>query len=230
MKLNNNKSIILLSGGLDSFISLVLAKEEFNIKLALTFDYGQKSAKQEIESSKKIADYYNIEHKIIELPWLANITKTSLVNTEENIPMLDSSELDNKQKTENSAKNVWVPNRNGLFLNVAGCFADSMGFSHIIFGANKEEASTFPDNSIEFVERINSALALSTRVVPKVVAPLANFDKKAIIKLGLELQAPLSMLRSCYSNESKHCGKCESCLRLKRALEANGKDLDFIES
>ena len=57
-----HKSVILLSGGLDSLVTLGLKKEELNIELALTFDYGQKSAKYEIETSKKICEYYKINH------------------------------------------------------------------------------------------------------------------------------------------------------------------------
>ena len=74
------KSIILLSGGLDSLVSLGLCKEEYNIELAITFDYGQKSAKSEIASSELICKFYNVQHKIIVLDWLKDITHTALVS------------------------------------------------------------------------------------------------------------------------------------------------------
>ncbi|MEI8388466.1 MAG: 7-cyano-7-deazaguanine synthase QueC [bacterium] len=223
-----NKSIVLLSGGLDSFISLAYAKDEYNIQLALTFDYGQRSVKKEIAAAKTIADYFNIEHKVIKTPWLQEITETSLVNTDQDLPELDSEELDNPELTLNSAKNVWVPNRNGVFLNIAACFADSMDFSHIIFGANKEEGTTFPDNTQDFIDKINAAFEFSTLAKPKVFAPLINLDKTEIIKLAIEIEAPLNLVRSCYTDEEKHCGKCESCLRLERALKTNGKSFADI--
>ncbi len=223
-----NKSVILLSGGLDSLVSLAHAGEKYNISLALTFDYGQRAAKKEIESSKKITEYFNIEHKIIEIPWLKEITQTSLVNTEQALPALKSDELDNPVLTENSAKNVWVPNRNGLFLNIAASYCDSYNYSHIIFGANKEEGTTFPDNTQEFIDKINESFEYSTLVKPKVIAPLINLNKIEIIKIALGIKAPLYLLRSCYTDEKEHCGKCESCLRLNRALEANGLNLSNI--
>ena len=74
------KSIILLSGGLDSLVALGAYKEEYNIDFALTFDYGQKSVKEELNTSKKICEYYKISHKIIKLDWLKEITKTALVS------------------------------------------------------------------------------------------------------------------------------------------------------
>lgn len=216
------KSIILLSGGLDSVVSLALVKEKLNVTLALTFDYGQKSAEKEIEASRKICDFYGIEHKVIKLDWLKKITKTALVS-DENIP--SGEELENP---ENSAKSVWVPNRNGLFLNVAACFCDADNFTHIIIGANREEAQTFPDNTREFIERVNAEFEYSTRVQPEVTAPLIDCDKVEIVRLALKNNAPLDLLNSCYAGTKKHCGKCESCVRLKKALEAN-KDNFFIK-
>ena len=209
------KSIILLSGGLDSLVSLGLKKEELNVELALTFDYGQKSVEKEIKASKKICDYYNIRHEVIKMDWLKNITQTSLV-FDSNVPT--GEELDNP---ENSAKSVWVPNRNGLFLNIAGSFADSYGYNYILIGANKEEGQTFPDNTQEFIDAVNSEFEFSTQNKPKVVAPLINYDKNDIVMLALKNGVPLELTMSCYNGGEKHCGICESCTRLKHALKAN---------
>jgi len=92
------KAIILLSGGLDSVVSMACLIEKYDIALALTFNYGQRSAKHEINAAAKISKYFNIAHKVIELPWLKEITETSLVNTDNNIPLLNSDELDSLQK------------------------------------------------------------------------------------------------------------------------------------
>ncbi len=216
------RSIILLSGGLDSLVSLGLAKEKYGISLALTFDYGQKSAENEIKASKAICDYYDLEHKVMKLDWLKEITHTSLVG-EKNVPT--GSELDNPEK---SMKSVWVPNRNGLFLNIAGSFADGEDYDYILIGANKEEGQTFPDNTQEFIDRINAGFEYSTQKKPKVIAPLINSDKNDIVKLALENRIPLELTRSCYQNTEKHCGVCESCTRLKNAL-LNNKDDYYIK-
>lgn len=206
-----SKGVILLSGGLDSVVSLGLGLKKYGIKLALTFDYGQKSAKDEIEASKKICEYYGVEHKVIKLDWLKNITHTALVSEEDLPDTMD----------ENSAKSVWVPNRNGLFLNIAASFADSEDYDYILIGANKEEAGTFPDNTQEFINRINAEFEFSTQKKPKVVALLINFDKNDIVKQALDNKIPLEFIKSCYAGGEKHCGKCESCKRLKNALIAN---------
>ncbi len=216
----SKKSIILLSGGLDSLVSLGIAKEKYNITLALTFDYGQKSARQEITTSNLICKHYDIEHKVIELNWLKDITQTCLVSEKE-IPLVKEENLASDSFVENSASAVWVPNRNGLFLNIAGCFADSYSYDYIIFGANKEEGTTFPDNTQDFIDKINDAFEYSTQNHPKAIAPLINLDKNDIVKTALEHLVPLELTRSCYSTFDKSCGVCESCVRLKRALEEN---------
>lgn len=206
-----SKGIILLSGGLDSLVSLGLGIKEYGIKLALTFDYGQKSVKDEIEASKKISEYYEIYHKVIKLDWLRDITHTALVSDDALPENID----------ENSARSVWVPNRNGLFLNIAGCFADSENYDYILIGANKEEAGTFPDNTQDFINKVNAEFEFSTIKKPKVVAPLINFNKNDIVKQAFENNVPLELVKSCYAGGEKHCGKCESCIRLKNALIAN---------
>ena len=215
MSKNAIKSIVLLSGGLDSAVSLAVTRKDLNITLALTFDYGQKSVKKEIKASAEIAEYYNIKHKVIRLDWLQEITKTALCSDEE-IPV--GQALLNE---ENSAKAVWVPNRNGLFLNIAGAFADADEYSNIIIGANQEEAATFPDNTETFIKRVNAEFEFSTRVKPQVIAPLINCNKIEIVRIALENNVPLNLLNSCYSDTEKHCGRCESCTRLKNALKAN---------
>ncbi len=248
MSKNETKAIVLLSGGLDSVVSLALVKssspppacpapagqpvaalsnsplkslasetfsDKNNVTLALTFDYGQKSAAKEIEASSKIAKYYGIEHKVIKLDWLKEITHTALCSNEE-VPTGEAL-----KNSDQSAKSVWVPNRNGLFLNIAGAFADADGYTNIIIGANKEEAQTFPDNTQEFITRVNEEFEFSTRVRPKVIVPLIDCDKTEIVRIALEKKVPLNLLNSCYKNTPKHCGICESCVRLKRALEAN---------
>ena len=213
------KSIILLSGGLDSVVALGVFREEYNIELALTFNYGQKSAANELYASKKICEYYNIKHKIINLDWLKEITSTALVSEKE-IPQ-------DNLGTNDSAKSVWVPNRNSLFLNIAASYADALDYDYIIFGANADEGETFPDNTEKFRTEISKVFEYSTLKKPMVLAPLINKHKDDIVKIAIENKVPLEFVRSCYSSQAVHCGKCESCLHLKKAL-INNNAYDYL--
>ncbi len=202
--MKKNSAIILLSGGLDSYVSLDMAQKKYDIKLALTFDYGQKPFREEFSAAGKIARHYNIKHKKITLPFLKEI----------------------------KGESIWVPNRNGLFLNIAGCFCDAFNYDAIIFGANLEEAQNFPDNTKAYIKKTQAALEYSTRIRPKVVAPLINKTKLDTIRYAFEHGLDFKFIKSCYENGAaggkKHCGKCPSCLLIKAAVEKLGK-MELLE-
>ncbi|TGC07003.1 7-cyano-7-deazaguanine synthase QueC [Methanolobus halotolerans] len=221
-------AIALLSSGLDSVTAISLARKHTDIKLALVFDYGQRSAKREIECAKRISGHFGFELRVVDLGWLAGITTTSLVNREEEVPAMSlekiSEDADPSISFE-SAKNVWVPNRNGVMINIAASFAESMGLDHVIVGFNREEAVTFPDNSQEFINAMDDSLSYSTLNKVRVMSPLLGMDKKEIVAKAMALNAPLEFSWSCYHGEEIPCGTCESCVRRKRAFtEADVSD------
>jgi 7-cyano-7-deazaguanine synthase len=130
-------------------------------------------------------------------------------------------QLSEKLFSEQSAKAVWVPNRNGVFIEVAASLAEAEGHSEITVGFNSEEAGTFPDNSEEYIRAISKALSYSTQNSVRVTSPTASLNKVDIVRHAKREHFPFSLIWSCYENGSKMCGKCESCMRLKRALHAN---------
>ena len=206
------KGVAILSGGLDSTVSLAAATRKMEVVLALTFDYGQRAAKRERAASARIAKHYGIPHRVIAIAWLAEITGSALVNRKARIPRNEMS--------ERSAKAVWVPNRNGIFIEIAAAHAESLGANRLITGFNKEEAATFPDNSAAYVGAINRALSYSTANGVKVVSYTGALDKKKIVALGRRLDAPLQHIWPCYEGGRTWCGECESCLRSLRAIHA----------
>ncbi len=219
------KAITLLSSGLDSVAALAIAGESLEIEMAVTFDYGQRAGQREIEYSGKVCEYFGIEHRIIKLDWLGEITHTSLVNRNEEVPSLSFEDIDEAAPaiiTENSAKAVWVPNRNGVMLNIAGSFAESMGCDYIVVGFNGEEAGTFPDNSLDYVKAMDHAFSYSTQNGVRVLAPLIELGKTDIVKRALEAKAPLEYSWSCYHGGEIPCGECESCMRRARAFKNAG--------
>jgi 7-cyano-7-deazaguanine synthase len=219
-------AIALLSAGLDSAVAVLLALEQgWKIPLALTYDYGQRSAKQEIAQAKALCAHFGIPHQSLPLPWFREWAQSSaLLNPGQALPQPEVGNLDVLELARQTAKAVWVPNRNGIFIEIAAGFAEHRGAKAVIVGFNREEAQTFPDNSEAYLTALTHSLRFSTANGVAVVSPTAAFDKKEIVRRGVQSGFPFSLLWSCYEGESRMCGRCESCQRLKRALGANGVD------
>ncbi len=215
-------SIVLLSSGLDSAVAFKMALDEWGVGLALTFDYGQRAADREIERARRISERFNVPHRVIEMPWLKEVTHTALVNRGAEVPTPTEPELDERSASLATAHAVWVPNRNGAFINIAGCFADALHIERIVCGFNAEEGATFPDNTPPYVEAATLGLYYSTENHAKVVAPVIDLDKVQIIKKGVSIQAPLDLSWSCYFSGATPCGTCESCMRRARAFKRAG--------
>ena len=214
------KAISVLSGGLDCTVATSVFSKDHEIH-AITFNYGQKAFKRELQASKEICNKMNWNHEVIDLPWLAEISNSSL-NTDEDIPELKEEDLDDLNKSQESASNVWVPARNTVFTSIALSYAESIGADAIIVGWNGEEGATFPDNSKEYMEKFNELIDVGSPEKIKIEAPLIDLNKEEIVTLGLEFGAPMELSYSCYKGEEKQCGVCESCMRRKRAFKNLG--------
>lgn len=222
------KAISVMSGGLDCTVATCVYAKDYDIH-AITFDYGQKALKQEITASQKICEKMGFKHMVIKLPWLSEISTSSL-NTDCDVPEPAELDLDDAEKSSQSASSVWVPGRNTVFTSIALSYAESIGAEIIIVGWDKEEANTFPDNSKEYLEKFNELIAAGSPEKIEIKAPAINLDKDEIVKLGAEINAPMELSYSCYKGDEKHCGVCESCMRRKRGfIKANIDDLTEYE-
>lgn len=217
-----NKSVVLLSAGLDSSFNLFQAARETEVALAITFNYGQKAASREISQSQKLTRLLKIPHKIIELPWFSEFTSTALVDAKASIPKSNQVEIESLQTSKGTAKAVWVPNRNGILLNIAAGYAEGLGAHWVIPGFNKEEAETFPDNSDEYMKALDHSFSFSTQSHVKVKCYSQHLSKIEIVRQAQALDVPFGELWPCYEAGSSWCGECESCKRFNRALKANG--------
>ncbi|WP_298523950.1 7-cyano-7-deazaguanine synthase QueC [uncultured Methanobrevibacter sp.] len=214
------KAISVLSGGLDCTVATSVYAEEYEIH-AITFNYGQKSFERELKAAKEICAEMNWSHEVIDLPWLSKISTSSL-NTTEEIPEVFIDDLDDLEKSIESASSVWVPARNMVFTSIAVSYAESLGAEIIIVGWDAEEAATFPDNSKEFLNAFNELIDVGSPDKIRIEAPAIDLNKEEIVKLGVEVGAPMHLSYSCYKGGEKHCGVCESCMRRKRAFDKLG--------
>ena len=217
-KKQNNKAVVLVSGGLDSSVCLWWAVQEYEKVHALFVDYGQRSAPQEklhAERQSRLARAFFHTASSKYLSWWSDSRLFA-----GDLPVSKSLEGEEAQA---SAEAVWVPGRNGVLVSMAAAFAESIGAETVVLGSNKEEGATFRDNTPEFVEAADNFTRMATSTETGVVAPLLEMDKVAIVRLGRELGVSFEEIWSCYEAGEQMCGECESCLRLERALEEAGE-------
>jgi len=148
-----------------------------------------------------------------------------LLNHSQLLPHPTLENLSDKTFSTESAKAVWVPNRNGVFIEIAAGIAEDLGANAIIVGFNREEGSTFPDNTKQYMEAITKALSFSTSNAVQVISPTVSMEKSEIVSVAKKERFPFNLLWSCYEADERMCGRCESCMRLKRALKTN--EVDF---
>jgi 7-cyano-7-deazaguanine synthase len=215
------RSVVLLSGGLDSVVSLAVALQTGQVLQALTIDYGQRAFVREHDAAQAVAAHYGIPHRSLTLPWMADLLPPGM----QSLPPADGAEnqaatADARTRETQTLTGVWVPNRNGILLNLAAAYAEAIAADAVIFGANWDEAQAFPDNSLAYCDALTAAFAYSTRNGVRVFAPLAQLTKAQIIARGRELQAPLHLSWSCYTDLPTPCGVCLSCQHAQGLVQA----------
>ncbi|MCB0349657.1 MAG: 7-cyano-7-deazaguanine synthase QueC [Bdellovibrionales bacterium] len=214
-------AVVLLSSGLDSTVNLYQAVSKMTVSRVLTFDYGQRAAQREIEQSAKICKKLKLQHQVIEIKWLGDMTSTSLVNTRASVPTGEDVQIDDHGQSMSTAKAVWVPNRNGVFLNIGAAVAESVGADYVVPGFNIEEAATFPDNTGDFLNALDNSFTYSTANHVKTLCYTTNQNKTEIARLGQKLDVPFELIWPCYFGAEEICRECESCKRFIRATETS---------
>ena len=218
------KALVLFSGGLDSTTCLALAVEKYGAEnvIALSVFYGQKHDK-EIQAARKIAEYYGVELKSLDLTAIFADSDCSLLSkNDEAIP--EESYAEQLSKTGGKPVSTYVPFRNGLFLASAASIALSNGCSVIYYGAHSDDAAgnAYPDCSDKFNNAMNEAIFTGSGEQLSIEAPFVSMTKADVVKTGLRLNVPFELTWSCYEGGEKACGVCGTCRDRLRAFRENG--------
>lgn len=211
---NNKKALVVCSGGMDSVVAACYAQKECNYEITLIhFLYGSRAEGPEVKAVKEISDSLNCPLILFNLPIYDKTDSPLLQDISDIADGVNGAEFAHE----------WVPARNLVMLSVATAYAEAKGFSKIILGNNLEEAGAYPDNEPEFINRLNSTLKYSVADGKQVSIemPVGNLMKHEIVKLGIQLKAPLHLTWSCYNNGEIHCGHCGPCFMRKTAFLIN---------
>jgi len=219
------KAIVLLSGGMDSCVSAAIAREQHgaaNIAL-LHAGYGQRTQERERRAFTQIADFYEVQQRlIVQLDHFRAIGGSAL--TDENI-VIPENQLIASHAT--GIPGTYVPFRNAHFLSVAVSWAEAIGACAIYIGAVAEDSSGYPDCRPEYYRAFQNVVREGTRPETQIeiMTPAITLKKSEIIRRGVQLGAPLHLTWSCYQGADVACGACDSCLlRLKAFAEAGRTD------
>lgn len=210
------KAVVALSGGMDSCVTTAIANENYSLAL-IHFNYGQRTEKRELKAFSDIADFYNVKEKlIIDFDHFKKIGGSSL--TDINIEV-SKADLENKD-----IPSSYVPFRNANLLSACVSWAERIGANAVFIGAVYEDASGYPDCRPEFFEAFEKMVDLGTKPETKIkiITPIIHYSKAEIIKKGIELNAPLHLTWSCYTNEDMACGECDSCAFRLRGFQIAG--------
>jgi 7-cyano-7-deazaguanine synthase len=212
-------AVVLLSGGMDSCVTTAIARLRHDLAL-LHVSYGQRTEPRELRAFRDIARHYGVER--------------TLATTLQSLKAIGGSALTDASRDAIAARRVgsaipdtYVPFRNTHLLSIAVSWAEVVGADRIFIGAVEEDSSGYPDCREEYYDVFNRLVSVGTRPEThlRVETPLIRMSKAAIVRRGMELEAPFHLTWSCYTEDEIACGRCESCqLRLKGFREAGAKD------
>ena len=213
------RGIVLVSGGLDSATVLAIARSEKRECIALSFDYGQRH-QIELDAARRVAKSMDVrEHVIYDLD--LRIFGGSALTGDIPVP-----------KDAVGAEGIpvtYVPARNTIFLSLALGLAEARSAQEIWIGVNAVDFSGYPDCRPDFLAAFQQVILHGTksgleRGEPRVVAPLIEMSKAAIIRRGAALGVDYALTHSCYDpdREGRACGHCDSCILRRKGFEEAG--------
>jgi 7-cyano-7-deazaguanine synthase len=218
------KAVCLISGGLDSCVTAFIAKKQGYDIYALSFQYGQRHAK-ELICAKKISKAVTAKDHLILTIDLQKFGKSSLFTA-------SSQQIKNHPLNDigKEIPSTYVPARNTVFLSLALAYAEAIDADAIFIGVNAVDYSAYPDCRPQYIRAYQKLANLATKRGVEgrpihIKTPLLRLTKAEIIQTGVKLGVPFAKTWSCYRGNTKACGRCDSCLlRLKGFREAGVKD------
>lgn len=209
------KTVLLLSGGMDSTTLLYYLKNKGDEVYCLSFHYGQRHSK-ELECASKITELTNTPHKIIDISSINELLQGSSLTSEIDVP--------HGHYEEESMKSTVVPNRNMILLSLAIGYAVSIKADNVAYAAHAGDHHIYPDCRPIFFDKMNEVSLIANYEPVNIIAPFLYLTKGEIAKIGKKLKVPYDITWTCYEGKDEPCGKCGACIERAEALELAQKE------
>ncbi|MCL7938916.1 7-cyano-7-deazaguanine synthase QueC [Halomonas sp. ATCH28] len=210
----NPGAVVIYSGGMDSYTLLHRALREGNEVHALSFDYGQRHAR-ELEVATRVCRTLGVPHQVVDIRAIRGlIDNSALTDASREMPEGDYAE-DNLTATV-------VPNRNMILLALSIAKAVNIGAGRVDYGAHGGDHVLYPDCRPEFVEAMNAVSGIANFQAVEIHAPYLRASKARILAEGLAMGLDYADTWTCYRGEELACGGCGSCRERLAAFAANG--------
>lgn len=211
-------AVVLVSGGMDSCVTAAVAAQSHELAL-LHVTYGQRTQRRELQAFHDIAAHYGVpegRRLVVSLDHLTKIGGSSLTDP--------TMHIATAAEATGGIPNTYVPFRNANLLGIGVSWCEVLGAEALYIGAVEEDSSGYPDCRKVFYEAYQRVIETGTKYERplRVVTPLIDLSKAEIVRLGVELGAPLELTWSCYADEDVPCGACESCTLRQRGFDRAG--------
>lgn len=218
------KAVVLVSGGMDSAVTLAMARAQGFVCYALSVAYGQRHA-SELAASARVAIMLGaVEHKTVavDLRSIGGSALTADIAVPEHVDA----------RGENDIPVTYVPARNTIMLAIALGWAETLGANDLFCGVNAVDYSGYPDCRPAFIDAFERLANLATKAgveghTLRVHAPLSDMSKADIVLEGIRLGVDFAQTVSCYraDDAGRACGHCDACvLRARGFAEAGVAD------
>jgi len=225
--LSRGKAIVCFSGGQDSTTCLFWALDEFSEVKAVSVDYGQHH-KRELEAQSIIAKMANVEHVVLDMPFLRQIGGGAL--TSEKIP------FNHDHPVLQDLPSTFVPYRNLFLLSAAAALGLKLGYLNLVAGVCETDYSGYPDCRRIFIDHLEATLHQALGGVPgtriKIHTPLMYHKKQDTVRMARampEAWEALAFTHTCYTNDYPPCGVCNACKLRAIGFEKVGVKDPLIE-
>ncbi len=210
------KTILIYSGGMDSTVLLyLLLSQGFTVE-CLSVDYGQKH-KKELKCAKSICKKLSLTQKVINLSSISYLlSSSSLIDSNKPIP--------EGHYEEETMKTTVVPNRNMILLSLATARAIDSKANTVSYAAHSGDHAIYPDCRESFAKSMDAAMQLCDWKKITLNRPFVGMSKAEICKMGSNLEVPFKDTWSCYKGDTKHCGRCGTCIERREAFHLAGID------